>query len=236
MVEIINKSAAKAAGLKRFCTGRPCKYGHISERFVASGMCVQCQRDKYAANPQIDKARIKAWRDANPEKAAAQAKKWSAGVSPERMCEHKRKHYVKHRDKILAGHKHRYAEDPMGNKARAAKWYAENREHAIARIKQWSKDNPDKFRAIQRTRKARKKGAEGSHSADDIAAIRLRQKDRCAYCRKPLKGKGEVDHIEPLARGGSNWPSNLQLLCIPCNRHKSAIDPIEFMQSQGFLL
>ena len=42
--------------------------------------------------------------------------------------------------------------------------------------------------------------------------------------------------IKPLARGGTNQRTNLQLLCPPCNLSKSAKDPIDFMQSRGFLL
>lgn len=45
-----------------------------------------------------------------------------------------------------------------------------------------------------------------------------------------------VDHIKALARGGSNWPSNLQLTCGPCNNRKRAIDPIEFARRNGRLI
>jgi 5-methylcytosine-specific restriction endonuclease McrA len=43
---------------------------------------------------------------------------------------------------------------------------------------------------------------------------------RCVRCgsRKAL----EVDHVVPLARGGSHLPSNIQPLCRPCNRSKGA--------------
>jgi 5-methylcytosine-specific restriction endonuclease McrA len=39
-----------------------------------------------------------------------------------------------------------------------------------------------------------------------------------------------------MARGGSNWPSNLQLLCKSCNLSKGARDAEEFMREKGFLL
>ncbi len=44
-----------------------------------------------------------------------------------------------------------------------------------------------------------------------------------AACRKCGKGVGrlEVDHVVPLAAGGSNAELNLQLLCIDCHKLKS---------------
>ena len=34
----------------------------------------------------------------------------------------------------------------------------------------------------------------------------------------------ELDHIVPLHKGGSNDQDNLQALCVPCHRAKTAID------------
>lgn len=39
----------------------------------------------------------------------------------------------------------------------------------------------------------------------------------------------EVDHIVPIARGGSNDRNNLQCLCNPCNRKKFQMTMTEFM-------
>lgn len=41
----------------------------------------------------------------------------------------------------------------------------------------------------------------------------------CAYCGGP---GGSIDHIVPLARGGTNDRSNLASACIPCNSAKGA--------------
>jgi hypothetical protein len=41
---IISRAEAKALGLKRFFTGKPCKYGHVVERRVGNYACVECDR------------------------------------------------------------------------------------------------------------------------------------------------------------------------------------------------
>jgi 5-methylcytosine-specific restriction protein A len=44
---------------------------------------------------------------------------------------------------------------------------------------------------------------------------------RCQSCGKTgKKAKLQVDHIVPLAKGGSNDLSNLQALCAHCNQRK----------------
>jgi 5-methylcytosine-specific restriction endonuclease McrA len=44
---------------------------------------------------------------------------------------------------------------------------------------------------------------------------------RCKKCKRkfPLDIL-EVDHIKPVSKGGKDNPSNLQLLCPPCNKKK----------------
>jgi 5-methylcytosine-specific restriction endonuclease McrA len=41
---------------------------------------------------------------------------------------------------------------------------------------------------------------------------------KCAICDEKLKQKFEVDHIKPLASGGTNDVKNLQLLCKSCHK------------------
>jgi 5-methylcytosine-specific restriction endonuclease McrA len=59
-------------------------------------------------------------------------------------------------------------------------------------------------------------------------AVFFRDHGRCVFCHADLSGLlsldqvDHFDHIVPLARGGVNDPTNIQLLCGPCNLQKSA--------------
>lgn len=96
---------------------------------------------------------------------------------------------------------------------------------------QWHKDNPRTWPELPEKPKP-----EGSHTDEDVERIAEQQGFRCAYCRVSVKVKRHKDHIIARARGGSNWPSNLQILCPSCNLKKWAHDPIEFAKSLGNLL
>lgn len=42
MLTVIHRSEAISLGLDRYFTGRPCKYGHIAERFTKWRDCLEC--------------------------------------------------------------------------------------------------------------------------------------------------------------------------------------------------
>lgn len=47
---------------------------------------------------------------------------------------------------------------------------------------------------------------------------------RCVYCgATPIQKTLHVDHVDPVAKGGSNDPSNLVTACGDCNMGKSAV-------------
>jgi 5-methylcytosine-specific restriction endonuclease McrA len=85
-------------------------------------------------------------------------------------------------------------------------------------------------------RRARMRCAAGSFSKQDVANLMMLQKGRCPVCRCSLGRSYHVDHVQPLAAGGTNHKENLQLLCAPCNKSKSARDPLVFMRARGYLL
>ena len=54
---------------------------------------------------------------------------------------------------------------------------------------------------------------------------------KCKFCQQDISGKGAsaLDHIIPIARGGTSTPDNLQLLCRRCNIRKSDHLPDEHL-------
>jgi hypothetical protein len=46
-MEIITRTEAKEKGLTHYFTGKPCKHGHISEKTVSGGNCVECYKVRY---------------------------------------------------------------------------------------------------------------------------------------------------------------------------------------------
>jgi len=111
-----------------------------------------------------------------------------------------------------------------------------NPEKTFANYIRWRSNNKKTVRAWARASAARRKGAAGKYTKADIALLMRAQRGRCAYCGTHIKKKFHVDHIQPIALGGSNDRRNLQLTCAKCNCSKKAQDPIEYAQSIGRLL
>lgn len=118
----------------------------------------------------------------------------------------------------------------------SAAWRAKNRDKDAAASRKWRSKNPEHSRMLSKARRARVQGARTEPiTKGDIAAIKSRQKGKCAVCRERL-GKQHIDHIVPLALGGEHAKRNLQLLCPRCNLSKSSKHPNDFMRNRGMLL
>lgn len=132
-----------------------------------------------------------------------------------------------------------YRDDPE-RKAKAVErtkaWMEANPERSAEWRKRYREENRQKIYAWIRDRRAKKASAPGRHTAADIEAIGSRQKWKCAWCGCKCEGSYHVDHIIPLAKGGTNWPDNLCISCPTCNLKKKAKLPHEFAQKMGKLL
>ena len=54
--------------------------------------------------------------------------------------------------------------------------------------------------------------------------IACQQSYRCAICQQLLPFAWELDHIQPLFKGGDNRRNNVQILCSCCHAEKSIIE------------
>lgn len=250
---IITRAFAKANGIAAYYTGKPCKHQHIAIRRTINGVCVECEKliEQRYRERHPEKLRDKWRRD------SARSKK----VNPERIRRNQRKWASLNPEKIREKHRRWRAANPDKDKAHGKRWrdthadYIKNKNKeyktanaerlapiAIARTKKWRAKNPEQARAnghkSRQTRRARMYEAGGSYTNAQIHTLLEKQNWKCAGhgCGSSLRESKELDHIKPLARGGSNDITNLQWLCMPCNRKKRDKDPIEWARENGRLI
>jgi hypothetical protein len=188
---------------------------------------IRCRKYR-EENREQSRAYAKECAKKNPERYQANLDAWRK-ANPDRCRFHKRTQWNKHKDRLNKERAEAYAKDPT------------KRERAVKKVDEWRKANPEGYRAQTSLRVARKCNAEGSHTAEEVIALFKFQKGRCAACKASIKKKYHKDHIVPLQprngeKAGTNYISNIQLLCTTCNCSKSNKNPIRFMQEMGYLL
>src|SRR3972149_1013198 len=117
------------------------------------------------------------------------------------------------------------------------KHHHNNREKHSERMKRSYLENKPQYKARRHKRRAIECEAEGRFTSSDLDALYEDQNGRCAYCGIPVSWDGihgmHLDHIQPLSRGGTNWPSNLALTCAECNLSKARWTLDEWMARRG---
>lgn len=185
-------------------------------------ICKACRnqkiRERYAENPEPWLRSGKKWREENREQHRTRARKYAA-ANKERMNETSRR-WVRENSALVC--------------ARSIEWRKANRERVREAAKALRLADPEKFRTVVRNRRA-KMQVSGEHTAADIAKLWEAQAARCNGCGCDLNESGyHVDHVEPIAKGGSNGPENLQLLCPTCNLSKGTKSMSEWRKVKGY--
>lgn len=117
------------------------------------------------------------------------------------------------------------------------KYRSANPEKVRAAVARWASANPEALRIKSQNQRARKREVGGKLSKLLAERLFKLQRGMCACgCKQPLGSDYHMDHIIPLALGGTNEDNNIQLLRAKCNLQKSAKHPVDFMQQRGFLL
>lgn len=221
MVEVVSskkycKGCEREKDLSEFGTDRKMKLGK-------KAFCKHCtsilRREHYQRNrekslevnctyaernyEQIQRQR-KQYRETNQEKIAERNKKYREENHVE-IAERGLQYREENKDAI-AKQRHRYKlRNPDSLRESKRRWYRQNR---------------DAYAQYRQNRRAKEKSAPGSFTLSELKAVYMTQEYRCAYCQSedPLS----IDHIVPLSRGGSNWITNIQGLCLTCNLKKGS--------------
>ena len=166
------------------------------------------------------------------------------------MAEYQAAYRLANRERIKALKRANYESNRERNSERARQWYENNKDHVARRkrifkeanrelirerLKKWHNANPTWRRAAENRRRARKLNADGCYTALDVQRQYEAQKGICYYCKCQVDDSYQVDHVIPLARGGSNGPENLVIACANCNQSKGAKLPHEWVQGGRLL-
>lgn len=162
-----------------------------------------------------NRARHKAWRDANVEhvRAKGRAAYWRAkAADPERIREAGRRNDAKR------------ALDPV------------HRAKVAARAGAWARANKERYQAhcvqSQHRRRAQKQGAAFPLTTAQWLEIVETFNGACAYCLRTDR-KLTVDHVIPLSRGGDHTYGNVVPACQSCNSRKHARGPLAMINQKA---
>ena len=109
-MNIISRKEAAKQNLKKYFTGKPCKYGHQSKRWVASASCAECQAKRRLDNPESG--------------AASRAKYYLANKAS--ISKYHSNNYKKNKDRIDAANLAYRKANPEKAKGYVAKWAKKN--------------------------------------------------------------------------------------------------------------
>jgi 5-methylcytosine-specific restriction endonuclease McrA len=110
-------------------------------------------------------------------------------------------------------------ENPERYQANRHGWRQKNIKRIAELARKYRKENPEQRRAAHNRRRFRKQNANGTTDKEQFKARIEMFGGICAYCNSPYE---HMDHVIPLAKGGTNWPANLRPACAKCNTSKHA--------------
>jgi len=204
-MKIVTRQEAIKLGLTRYFTGKPCKWGHVSERRTSPPVCVACDRESSrkwrAENKDIFREYLGERRANNKDRISQYSKEYRAG-NKSRIRERHRKYCADNKSQLIEYRR---------------KWRADNKD----RVREYQKENLAYYRAIGAKRRAQSKRATPPW-ADNSEIIRIYEK--AIQATKDTGTQMNVDHIVPLSHPkvcGLHIPGNLRVISKSENQKKS---------------
>jgi len=236
-MEIITRAEAKEKGLKRYFTGKPCKHGHISERMVNNGGCLECDRLRKSTceYDNYKKMYRKKYHNQNRDTLIEKSKRYR-NENLEKCKESEKKYREDNPDKVRLINKKKYEKNKINVLKKQKEYYEKNKTIILERNKHYRKTPIGKASRKNSHIKRRLSKKEGDVTTEQLLILQKTQ-THCYWCGNPLKNKAShVDHYIPLSKGGKHTISNLVMACASCNLSKGAKMPEEFANSRGKLL
>ncbi len=213
--------------------------------------CAACKDGLRGECKRCVAAKQSVYNEKNADKISAQKRRYRS-ENLESIQEAKRAYYLRNSDRIKEKTRRRELEKPdevreahrayrRKNAASIAErmrlYWQQNSSKFREKKKRYYQENKSRLQPGRKAAKARRRNAAGSVVKADVVWLLEMQRWKCAVCAHSIKKGGyHLDHIMPLARGGTNHRENLQVLCPACNLSKSAKHPVDFMQQRGLLL
>ncbi len=139
---ILTRKQAKKLGLKRYYTGKPCKYGHKSERHVTNGGCIYCLEEYYKNNK--DKWILTPEERVRMNTGRREFYKNNQPYKREKMNVYQRKYYKDNREKCNTASKKWELEHPQQKAETSKRSGMEYRKNNQEKIVKRRKDNRQK--------------------------------------------------------------------------------------------
>jgi 5-methylcytosine-specific restriction endonuclease McrA len=211
---------------------------HNGAKSAKSGIRSTCKSCDFEYN--------RIYRIKNREKVNATKREW-ASENKDKISNYDKSYRKKNREKLILRSKQWYEANKDIANARAKIYRIENRDKKAAINKKWSAANRDKTRAASKRWRERNpekaKLVRLKNEAKHPFRGRLKQQKRrqrirenglflvtqedakkllsnmCFYCGGPSE---HIDHVVPIARGGSHSIGNLVGACQKCNQSKGS--------------
>lgn len=203
-MNVLSRGDAKHRGLIRYFTGKPCKYGHVSERYVLSCRCVRCCKES---------------EEKRDKHATAKRKKQYNIDNAERLKEYRLNNRERRREYDL--------NNKNSIKERRRKWLEENKERVAKYSREYDLDNKEHLNECRRKR-------EVDNPLSRFTRNSLYRIERATGARRIHRAELELGytqdefkcHIESMFEEGMSWSNRSEW-------HIDHIIPLSWWLNEG---